>query len=202
MKAIRPTKRSEGVTLLELLAVLLIAGLLAAIGIPSFNAILKGTALRNAATALTDTLALARQLAIANRYMYRVEFITDEGKLPASERAAGVTVDSYRIYFVERKAKDYNNPKEDEKITVGKWRLLPRFVIFDPKDLPPTDPNRGRGEIIFKPTGGAFARPGSGIPFFQLLHTVSGTKGEEKAMEIAVNPITGTARSKPVLASP
>ncbi|MDP2896352.1 MAG: prepilin-type N-terminal cleavage/methylation domain-containing protein [bacterium] len=194
MKAIRPTKRPDGVTLLELLAVLLIAGLLAAIGIPSFNAIIKGTALRNAATALTDTFALARQLAIANRYMYRVEFITDETNLTASQLADGVTEDSYRIYFVERKAKDYNNPKEDEKITVGRWKLLPRFVIFDPDDLPPQ-------EIVFKPTGGAFARPGSGIPYFQLLHTVSGTKGKEKTMEIAVNPITGTARSKPVLAS-
>jgi prepilin-type N-terminal cleavage/methylation domain-containing protein len=195
MKAIRPTKRPDGVTLLELLAVLLIAGLLAAIGIPSFNAIIKGTALRNAATALTDTFALARQLAIANRYMYRVEFITDETNLTASQLADGVTEDSYRIYFVERKAKDYNNPKEDEKITVGRWKLLPRFVIFDPDYLPPQ-------EIVFKPTGGAFARPGSGIPYFQLLHTVSGTKGKEKTMEIAVNPITGTARSKPVLASP
>lgn len=201
MNAIRPTKRADGVTLLELLAVLLIAGLIAAIGIPSFNAILKGTALNNAATALTDTLALARQLAIANRYLYRVEFITDENRLSASERNAGTTENSYRIYFVKPEARDQNNPREDEKVTVGKWKLLPQSVIFDPDDLPPNDPDEGRGEILFKPTGGAFARPGTGIPYFKLLHVASGTKGEEKAMEIAVNPITGTARSKPTVAS-
>lgn len=201
MKAIRPTKRADGVTLLELLAVLLIAGLIAAIGIPSFNSILKGTALRNAAVAMTDTLSLARQLSISNRYLYRVEFITDENRLSASERDAGITENSYRIYYVKRDARDQNNPREDEKVTVGKWKLLPQSVTFDPKDLPPNDPSEGKGEIIFKPTGGAFARPGTGIPYFKLLHVASGTKGEEKAMEIAVNPITGTARAKPDLAS-
>jgi len=189
--------RATGVTLIELLAVMLIAGLLAAISVPSFNAIMKGTALNTAATSLTNTLALARQFAIVSRYVYHVELDYD---LTAGEMADRVE-DSlqegrYRIYFVDRDAKDPLNPRESEKITVRQWRLLPKFVEFE------TDasfPN----EIIFKPTGGATAYKRSGGPFsqfvykFKIVHTESGTKGKEKSMTITVNAITGAVKAKP-----
>jgi prepilin-type N-terminal cleavage/methylation domain-containing protein len=191
----RRTKKNEatGVTLIELLAVILIAGLLASVGVPAFNAILKGTALRNAATGLTDTLSMARQLAIANRYLYRVEFITDKTILTAEQRNAGVQQNSYRIYFVDRKARDQNNPRESDKITIGKWRLLPRFVVFDTND-PPDD------EIVFTSTGQAYGSDGGWPDYFKILHTESGTTGKEKAMEVQVVGITGTAKAKPTLA--
>lgn len=195
MSALRANNKTSGVTLMELLAVILIVGLLAAIGVPAFNAILKGTALRNAATDLTDTLAMARQLAIANRYLYRVELITDDTVLTAAQRDAGAQEDAYRIYFVDRNAKNPNNPSEAEKITIGKWKLLPRFVAFDPKDPPPD-------EIIFTSTGQAYQRSGGWPRYFKIVHTESGTGGKEKAMEVKVVGITGTARAKPALASP
>ncbi len=188
----RRNNRRRGVTLLELLAVMLIAGLLAAVGVPAFNAILKGTALRNAATGLTDTLSLARQLAITNRYIYTVEFVSDSADLTAEQRDAGVNEESYRIFFVDREAKDESNPRESDKITVGEWKLLPRFVVFDPNDPPPH-------EISLTPKRGAFAsRQGEGLRYFKIVHTESGTDGREKAMQIMVTALTGTARAKPV----
>ena len=157
---------------------LMIAGLIAAIGIPSFNAILKGTALRNAATAMTDTLALARQLAIANRYMYRVEFITDATDLTG--RRDEVKVDSYRIYFEQRK------PPND-RITVGKWKLLPRTVVFDQSKRPPEG-------IAFSATGGAHEVP-SGSQWPRSFLIVQEGKGEVKKMTIKVDGFTGRAKS-------
>jgi len=184
MRAIHAKKsRASGVTLMELLAVMLIAGLLAAVGVPAFNAILKGTALRNAATGLTDTLSMARQLAIANRYLYRVEFITDDPPLTAAQRSAGVRENSYRIYFVDRDAKTPSNPMESEKITIGKWKLLPRFVVFDTDEEPPPD------EIVFYATGGA------GSPFPTSFLITQEGKGNVKLMTIKVDGVTGRVKS-------
>jgi len=186
-----------GVTLIELLAVILIAGLLAAIGVPAFNSILKGTALRTAAKALTDTFSLARQFAITNRYLYHVEL---DDELTVADRGDEIKDDSlqeqrYRIYFVDRDAKDRDNPRESEKITVRKWRLLPKFVKFDLTNKPPA-------EIIFKPTGGALTRRDDGKYIFQweckfkILQAESGTSGTEKTMTISVNGITGRAKAE------
>ncbi len=185
------TANRAGVTLAELLAVILIAGLLAAVSVPAFNSLLKGTALNTAAKALTDTFALARQLAITFRYLYHVEL---DDELTAAESADSIDdslqENRYRIYFVDRKARDQNNPRESEKITVQKWKLLPKFVVFD-RNKKPDD------EIIFKPTGGAFPRPGSGLQAFKIMHTESGTKGKEKSITITVNWITGSAKAEP-----
>jgi prepilin-type N-terminal cleavage/methylation domain-containing protein len=183
-----------GFTLIELLAVIMIAGLLAAISVPTFRGILKGSALNTAASSLTNTLSLARQMSIAFRYVYRVEL---DDELEAAERSDNID-DSlqeqrYRIYYARRDARDPDNPTEEEKVTVQKWRLLPKFVEFD-------DDNSLR-EVCFKPTGGANGRDDSGKYFFwfeykfTIVHTESGTQGKEKGAVISVDGITGKVRS-------
>lgn len=197
MAAIARAKRyGSGFTLLELLAVILIAGILAAMSVPTFNAILKGTALNTAAKALTDTFSLGRQFAITNRYLYHVEL---DDVLTAAERADKIDdflqKHRYRIYFVDRDARDPDNPTEADKITVRKWRLLPDFVKYDLDKRPPK-------EIVFKPTGGANGYDHLGKQFFwfkykfQILHTESGSEAKRKVMQITVNGITGSAKAE------
>jgi prepilin-type N-terminal cleavage/methylation domain-containing protein len=187
------TQYRSGITLVELLAVILIVGLLAAISVPMFTSILKGTALRTAAKSLTDTFSLARQLAITNRYEYHVEL---DDELTAEEKTDGIQDDSlqeqrYRVYYVTRNAADRANPSERDKVTVRKWRLFPDLVTFDRTNRPPD-------EIVFNPTGGAYEIPGTS-PFeltFTVLHNKTGIQGQEKSMTVSVNKITGRAKAE------
>jgi len=183
--------RTTAFTLIELLVVILIAGILAAMSVPTFNAIVKGTALRTGVKALTDTLSLGRQFAITNRYLYHVEL---DDELTAAETTDDIRDDylqkhRYRIYYVDRRGKE---------VTVRKWRLLPEFVKYD-DDLSKRPPN----EIVFNPRGGAAAYDDQGnyvLGFdfkVRILHTESGTEGKEKAMTIKVNKITGRVKAEP-----
>jgi len=178
MEAVGKKKQDRsGFTLLELLAVIMIAGLLAAVSVPTFNSLLKGTALNTAATALTDTLALARQFAIANRVHCHVELVDK----PTLQQAADeIQYNSYRVYYVDRDGKE---------ITVRDWKLLPRFVVFDDDNPPPE-------EIVFKPTGGAYELPSGSQWPRNFLVVQAEPQGDEKVMTVKVDGFTGRAKSE------
>jgi len=184
---------TTGLTLIELLAVLLIAGLLAAMSVPTFKAIIKGAALKTAAKALTDTFSLARQFAITNRYQYCVELVYKENQLPDAERLDDIDdslqIHRYRVYYVDREAMHPANPRDTEKITVRKWRSLPQLVQFDDRKPPPR-------AIVFNPTGGAFELPSGSWWPRNFLIVQPHTGPNEKAMTIKLDGFTGRAKAE------
>lgn len=66
--------RKFGFTLIEVLTVIAIIGILAAIGVPFFNNYRQSLNLSNAATRLTGELRLAQQRAISEQQKYSVQF--------------------------------------------------------------------------------------------------------------------------------
>ena len=58
--------KRRGFTLIELLVVMAIMGIMAGIGVASYFELIRGTAVRSAVSHLSDTLSLARQMAVMN----------------------------------------------------------------------------------------------------------------------------------------
>ena len=119
-----------------MLAVLAVMGILFGVAVVGFNHIGRNSRLRTAGRIVGQQLDLARQLAMAQRRMYAVEFAPH----PEPER------DELRVY--------YKDTETNERVTVGKWIELPPGIEFGAPP-PPYDtllPPDQEG-IKFKPTG-------------------------------------------------
>jgi len=125
MKAI---KNRSGMTLLELLTVIGIIAVLAAISIPSFVFMARGSRIRSAAKMITDTLSSARGLAIAHRHSYYVEYDNETVQNPEHNRL--------RIFYMplENPAADpikrWDVSVYDRRTTMGEWKKLPEPIVF------------------------------------------------------------------------
>lgn len=144
MKAL---KKHNGMTLLELLMVIGIIAVLAAITLPSFVFMARGSRIRSAAKIVTDTLSAARGLAIAQRQSFYVEFDKNANKVT--------------IFALDKtKASPDPDVKADRKY-YGEWKKLPEPVTFynysSPLYKAPDD------WIKFKPNGGASERSNPGL---------------------------------------
>jgi prepilin-type N-terminal cleavage/methylation domain-containing protein len=104
-----------GFTLVELLAVILIMGMLMLFAIPSFQSASRGGRVRSAVFQLNSTISLARQNAITSRQNVHILF-------PDSSISYGPeTIDlAYRAYSLYGSRDGY----------LAEWRILPEGVVF------------------------------------------------------------------------
>ncbi len=117
--------RKAGFTLIELMAVLFIAGLLAAAAVPTFQTIQKGKALTTGLRQISAAVDFARQYAITRRRNTRFVIVTDDNDFtsPALREHADKVYCAYAVCTVDAfgKVLEYIRP----------WEYLPKGVVID-----------------------------------------------------------------------
>jgi prepilin-type N-terminal cleavage/methylation domain-containing protein len=176
-----PRRPEAAFTLVELLAVIGIMGLLAAVGVPALKGLTGSGGRKQALSQLMGALEIARNTAISNGTNAAVIF-------PDSTFASG---DAYKYRSMAVVAWNATNSSEPATM-VGSWIVLPQGVAFFPNSLNSanlptatnisvriltTSTNASFPGIIFQSDGGLSedfnTKPTNGIAFFE--GTVSGT---------------------------
>jgi type IV fimbrial biogenesis protein FimT len=114
--------RQEGFTMIELMAVILILGVLIAVGMPAMRRITQATGLQGASRQVSSTLSLARQLAITQRTNVRVVF-PNSATVSANPVASNNTYTAYSVMAS-------NQGTGATWYYVGKWEFLPVGSVF------------------------------------------------------------------------
>lgn len=181
----------SGITLMELLVVLAIIGLLAALSLPAMKGIGKANVLTSATRQMLDDLALARQLAINNRTPVYVVFVpTNIWTLPppadARQRAVAtnLTDAAYTTYaiFAERTVGD--QPGQPNFRYLRLWKSLPDGTMISPASF--------AGSLPLLPglPSHLFPYPTSGMASNALPYVGFDQNGSLVGLDNADNPIT------------
>ncbi len=136
----RLRRRAPAFTLLELLVVLAIMGILAAIGLPAMKGLQKSNVMASATQQLLSDFALARQTAIRERTTVHVIFVPPKvdmmsyntGDLRDSKTWTNLLTHPFATYalFAERTVGD--QPGQPHYRYIGPWRTLPEGVVIAP----------------------------------------------------------------------
>ena len=192
----RTFARDKGVTLMELLTVIAIIGMMAAITLPAFHLMARGHKLNSSAKLITDTLSSARGLAITYRLSYWVELDCETTLSPERDRL--------RIYYMI----GGGNPDSiaqadyDQRVTVGKWKKLPEPVVFFPDVDDGYKPPQER--LKFKANGGIVGPNGNFPANFTIVEstTLEGPNprsqeqlAKAKTCNIKLNNVTGRVKA-------
>jgi type II secretion system protein H len=165
MQATQSTKRRRGFTLIEIMAVVLIMGLMMALVVPSLSTV-RGSTLRDAAIHLAGSLELARQRAIVTGKAHRVLLDMEESSYRiewwvSEQEALGLPIDE------ETEALDLRgtspipmSPPLDEKVTYhpipsrfGSESWLEDTLVFDGVESPEGWLDEGHVAIVFQRDG-------------------------------------------------
>jgi prepilin-type N-terminal cleavage/methylation domain-containing protein len=145
----RPAFKSRGFTLLELLIVLVIIGLLAALILPNLKGMRQSNTMASASRQLLDDLALARQRAIGSRSTVYVVFVPPAdwqpaatvNKLKTNEQEQLLTgqFTSYAL-FTRRQVGD--QPGQEHPRFLTGLKSLPDGIFIQTNKFDRSDPNR------------------------------------------------------------
>jgi prepilin-type N-terminal cleavage/methylation domain-containing protein len=137
-------------TLVELLTVIVIIGIMVAIGVPAITSLSKSGGLTAAARMVPNTLSLARQYAITQRTNTRVVF-------PYSLSAGVANSMWYSSFSILAKTNRYDNTTAQAWRYIGKWEYLPVGSVFLNSGVGALDdPSYMRTNSIPNPTNSAF----------------------------------------------
>ncbi|MCA1808174.1 MAG: GspH/FimT family pseudopilin [Kiritimatiellia bacterium] len=165
------SRHRSGVTLLELLLVIVVMAIIMSISIPAFTSIGRGAGMRGAVASLTSTISLSRQWAITKRE--RVVF--QYGNTVTNDNDVGY----YVVYAITDESAESAGEYPNSRQTIQSNRLDNAFSF---RGLPgnPT-------EITFKTDGGASQSLPQHINISDLdIH------GQNLSRKVKVNFLTGS----------
>ena len=220
MRTFSPKNRAF--SLLELIAVILIIGIIAAFVIPAMPTILRGTQMTQAEQILTDQVKLARQFAVTRNHSVQVRFIRYADPEAPGEQGADITTGYYRaIPLVEIL-------DNGAAVPIDKPQLLPTSIVINAgnfstlisnSDMQPPkhaskarsgddggDPGLPRGidwnydyvSFRFLPDGSTNLNSTSGVVWCVTLHNINdkptGNTPPPNFVTLQVDPVSGAVR--------